>query len=71
MTTIVNSPAPVNDNTGNSGLFIGIFGLIVLGLLFFYFGLPAIRRIGTPQINIPAPVINMPDEIDVNVNQTP
>ena len=57
MTTIVNSPAPINDNDGNSGLLIAIFGLIVLGLLFFYFGLPAIRRMGSPQINIPAPEI--------------
>jgi len=65
MTTIVNNPAPASDN-GSSGLIIGIFVLIVLGLLFFYFGLPAIRRMGSIQ-----PQINIPSKIDVNVNQTP
>jgi len=66
MTTIVNSPAPANDNDNNGGLLVAIFGLMVLGFLFFYFGLPAIRRMGstTPQVNIP-------NQIDVNVKQTP
>lgn len=63
MTTIVNTPAPTGDN-GSAGLLIGVFVLIVLGLLFYYFGLPAISRIGSPQINIP-------NQIDVNVKQTP
>jgi len=66
MTTIVNSPTPTNDNSSNGGMLIAIFGLMVLGFLFFYFGLPAIRRMGsaTPQVNIP-------NQIDVNVKQTP
>jgi hypothetical protein len=63
MTTIVNNPAPENQNSG-MGLFIGIFFLIVIGLGFYYFGLPAIRRMGTPQINVPS-------QINVNVKQTP
>jgi len=67
-TTYVNTPAPASNNTG---IFIGIFALIVFSLLFVYFGLPAIRNLGTPQINIPAPVINLPDKVDVNVQQTP
>ena len=65
MTTIVNSPAPANDN-GGSGLLIGLFVVIVLGLIFFYFGLPAIKKIGTA-----TPQINVPNQIDVNVKQTP
>lgn len=66
MTTIVNSPTPASDNSSNSGMLIAIFGLMVLGFLFFYFGLPTIRRMGsvTPQINVP-------NQIDVNVKQTP
>lgn len=67
MTTIVNSPTP-SGNDNSTGLIIGIFIFIILGLVFFYYGLPAIRTIGTPQINVPAPVINVPDQIDVNVN---
>lgn len=70
MTTVINSrPAP-SDN-GAIATIIGIFVIIVLALLFFYFGLPAISKLGAPQVNVPAPVINVPSEIDVNVNQTP
>lgn len=68
MTTFVNTPAPASNNTGT---FIGVTVLIALGLIFVYFGLPALRNVGTPQINLPAPVINMPDKVDVNVQQTP
>jgi hypothetical protein len=63
MTTIVNTPAPAPNN-GGMGLFIGFFLLVVLGLVFFYYGLPAIRNIGSPQINVP-------NKIDVNIKQTP
>lgn len=66
MTTIVNSPSPQSDSS-SSGMFIGIFALIILGLLFFYFGLPAIRQMGQSS----APQINIPNQIDVNVKQTP
>lgn len=67
-TTNINTPASSSNNTG---LLIGIFGLIVFSLLFIYFGIPLIRTIGTPQINLPAPVINLPDKVDVNVQQAP
>jgi len=69
MTTIVNNPAPSSDNDkgGGIGLVITIFILIVIGLLFFYFGLPAIKKIGSGQITTPQIIV--PDKIDVNVNQ--
>lgn len=66
MTTIVNNP-PASDNSGGPmGMIIGIIVLVVLAFLGFYYGLPALRRmqVGTPQINVPS-------EIDVNVNQNP
>jgi hypothetical protein len=65
MTTIINSP-PSSDN-GNGGIFIGIFVVIVLGLVFFYYGLPALKQMG----QISTPQINIPNKIDVNVKQTP
>ena len=69
MTTVVNTPASSgSDNSGNGGLFIGIFILVILGLLFFYFGIPAIKKIGSGQTATPQIVI--PDKIDVNVEQT-
>ena len=64
MTTVVSSPV---QKESNNGAIVGIFAIIVLALLFIYFGIPALRSMGTPQINIPAPVINMPDKVDVNV----
>ena len=66
MTTIVNSPNPSNDS-GNGGLIIGIFVLIILGLVFFYFGIPALKNLGPVEVNIPAPQINVPNQVDVNV----
>lgn len=68
MTTVINSPAPSSDN--NTGLIIGIFALIIFGFIFVYYGIPALRTIGTPQINVPAPVINLPNQVDVNVKST-
>ncbi len=63
MATIINNP-PANDNSGGPmGMIIGIIVLIVLGYLVYVYGLPAIRQMGTPQINVPS-------KIDVNVNQT-
>ena len=63
MTTIVNNP-PSSDNSGGPmGWIIGLVVLLVVGYLVFVYGLPAIRQMGTPQVNIPS-------KIDVNVNQT-
>lgn len=62
MTTIVNTPAPAAESDNGMGM---VFGLIVLAavlFIFFVYGLPAIRRMGSPQINIPS-------KIDVNINQ--
>lgn len=66
MTTIVNTP-PAADNSGGGpmGWIIGLVILLVLLYLGYVYGLPAIRNVqlGTPQINIPS-------QIDVNINQT-
>jgi len=65
MTTIVNTPPAVDNSSG--GPMSWIIGLVILLVLLYFgyvYGLPAIRNIqlGTPQINIPS-------QIDVNVNQ--
>ncbi len=64
MTTIVNNP-PSSDNSGGLiGIIIAIVVLSVLGYLGFVYGLPALRQLGgTPQINVP-------NQIDVNINQS-
>ncbi len=62
MTTIVNTPPASKESGGGMGMIIGLIVLIVVVFLFFVYGLPAIRQMGTPQINIPS-------KIDVNINQ--
>ncbi len=64
MTTIVNNPPASNDSGGPIGWIVGLVILLVLGYLVYVYGLPAIRNTQeeTPQINIPS-------QIDVNVNQ--
>jgi hypothetical protein len=64
MTTIVNNPPSSNDSNGTMGMFIGVITLMIAGYLFFIYGLPAIKNMqyGNPQINIP-------NKIDVNLQQ--
>ncbi len=63
MATIVNNPAPTSDSNNGMGMIVGLIALFVFAYLFIMYGLPAIRQMGSPQINIPS-------EIDVNINQT-
>ncbi len=62
MTTIVNTPAPAVQSDQGMGMIIGFIILSATFLIFFAYVLPAIRRMGSPQINIPS-------KIDVNINQ--
>ena len=65
MATIVNNPPPANNSGGPMGIIIMLILLVVLLYLGVVYGLPAIRQMqsGSPQINIP-------NKIDINVNQT-
>ena len=75
MTTIVNNPSPVvsapaaAQESSGSGFLIGAIILIGFVGLLLYFGIPAIKRMGPAQINIPAPQVVIPDKINVEVNQ--
>lgn len=66
MATIVNNPPAQNSNDsgGNSmSLIVGIIAIIVLVILFVVYVMPMIQQgSATPQVNIP-------DKVDVNVNQ--
>ena len=69
MTTIVNSATPNNDS-GGSGILIGVIAIIGFAILFIYFGIPALRNMGPIQLNAPAPQVVVPGKIDVNVKQS-
>lgn len=63
MATIVNNP-PADNSGGLMGTIVVLVVLIVLGYLGFIYGLPAFKQMqGGTQINVP-------DKIDVNINQT-
>lgn len=64
MTTIINTPAqtPVAESDNGMGMIIGLVFFAILGVIFFVYGIPAIKRLSSPQINIPS-------KIDVNINQ--
>ena len=63
MTTIVNTP-PAEKSGSPMGWIIALVILIVLGYLGYVYGLPAIQNVQQEGVQI-----NVPDTIDVNVNQ--
>ncbi len=81
MTTVVNNPGTTSDSDSSMGI-MAIVILLVVALLFFAYGLPAIRRSaapapntnngGTTNVNLPDTKpdaqINIPDKVDVNIN---
>ncbi len=70
MTTVVNNPAPAQENnSGGIGFLVGVIVLIAFVAVLLYFGIPAIKNMGPIQVNVPAAQINVPAP-QVNV-QTP
>lgn len=73
MTTIINTPptqaaTPSDGGSGLVGIITGIIVLVVIGFLFFAYGLPAMRNAQRTS-NPSGPTINVPDTIDVNVKK--
>ncbi|CAN5149472.1 hypothetical protein BH11PAT1_BH11PAT1_0640 [soil metagenome] len=62
MATIINNPAPVQQTDSGMGFVLGMILLVVLAVLFFYYGLPALRG------SFAGPQVNVPGKVDVNVN---
>ena len=65
MATVINNPpTPASDAGSGMGFFVGLLVVIILAVLFFVYALPAIRNSGSSDTNI-----NVPDRINVDVNQ--
>jgi len=67
MTTVVNNPTPSGDS-GGGGLIAGILALVVVLILLAYFGLPLFNR-AARSVGTGGTQINIPEQVDVNVNQ--
>lgn len=65
MATIINTPPSGSpENSGNVlGNLVAVLTLLILGVLFFVYGLPALRSAAGGGTNV-----NVPDQIDVNLN---
>lgn len=74
MATIINNPptqapAPSDGGSGLVGILVGIVILVMVGFLFFVYGLPALRGTQSTDDSNSGPTINVPDTIDINVKK--
>lgn len=70
MATIINNPdsGGGNNNGSNVGTIIGLIVLALIAILFFMYGLPAMRgNAGTSGGN--STTIEVPDKVEVDVNK--
>ena len=63
MATVVNNPGGTTDSGSGIGMLVGIILLLAIVFLFFAYGLPMLNRSTT------TPQVNIPDQVDVNVQQ--
>ena len=64
MATIINNPDSGDKGGGGLGMIIGAIVLVLVIVLFFVYGLPAMRNSGDST----GTDVNVPDQIDVNVD---
>lgn len=65
MVTVVNNPPPSDNSSGPVVIVILLVVLFVLGYLGYVYGLPVLQQMQSGGVQI-----NVPNKIDVNVNQT-
>lgn len=66
MTTIAHATAQAAEPGGYTFL-IGILIIVGFAVIVLFFGLPAIRRIGTSQGSLPPSQFVTPEKISVNI----
>lgn len=71
MATVVNNPGTTADSGSGFSFLLAVVLLIVFSLVMIFYGIPfianSINNIRVSQ----APQVQVPDKIDVNVNQNP
>jgi hypothetical protein len=70
MTTVVNTPGgSTSSDSSGMGMIIGVIVLLAIVFLIFFYGMPFLRGTATQQNSAPAPAsVNLPDQVDVNVD---
>lgn len=63
MTTIVNTP-PTEKSGSPMGWIFGLVILVIVGYLIYVYGIPALKNLQTGGVQI-----NIPENVNVNVNQ--
>ncbi len=72
MATIINNPADRSSDEGfGAGLVAGVLVLIFAGLLFFIYGLPALRAVEEGEPNVQNIEIQVPAPTGVVTTPTP
>ncbi len=67
--TVINNAAPATDNSGGMGFLMGMILFIAFIFFIFYFGLPMIQNTFNGGGAGTGTQINVPEKVDVNVNQ--
>lgn len=65
MATVINNPGATTDHSSGIGFFAGVVLLILFVVALLYYGLPALQR----SFSFGGTQINVPDRVQVDVNQ--
>ncbi len=71
MATVVNNPATPtnNDSGGGMGFLLGVILIIIFAIIFIFYGIPYVSNSIGNNTQSSTPQINVPDQVDVNVNK--
>jgi hypothetical protein len=73
MATVINNPGvgTTTDSNSGAGFLVGALVFLVALILILYYGIPALRSAARSTSGASGAQINVPDKINVDVNQNP